>query len=155
MRRYVPFLVALLASAPAAAQTYKWVDERGITTYGPKPPAGRPAQRVDTRFPNTIETGALPKRAEPEPRRETITPPTPAAEAVRGMVFDTYIRLEPGMTEGELLTRAGKPDYIALDALGRESVKSFYYYPTRGDPFITVVTLRGGRIDHIERMKKN
>jgi hypothetical protein len=50
------------------------------------------------------------------------------------MDFDTYIRLKAGMTEGELLTRAGKPDHISLDAVRR---------------------LRGGRIDNIERTKKN
>jgi hypothetical protein len=80
--------------------------------------------------------------------------PYPPAAAVRGMVFDTYIRLQTGMTEGELLARAGRPDYIAFESIG-DIVKSFYYYPTLSDPFITVVTLRGGRIDNIERTKKN
>ena len=157
MRRYIPVLIALLACAPAAAQTYKWVDQDGITNYGPKPPPGRPAQLVDTKSRNTIDTGEVPRRAEPEPAREAVVPPPPApsAEAVRGMDFDTYIRLNRGMTEGELLSRAGKPDYISLDAVRRDIVKSFYYYPTRSDPFITVVTLRGGRIDNIERTKKN
>jgi hypothetical protein len=77
-----------------------------------------------------------------------------AAQPVRGMDFDTYIRLQRGMTEGELLSRAGPPDYVALDAVRREVAKSFYYYPTATDPFTTVVTVRGGRIDNIERTKK-
>ena len=71
------------------------------------------------------------------------------------MDFDTYIRLQRGMTEGELLSRAGPPDYVALDSARREIVKSFYYYPTSSDPFTTIVTLRGGRIDNIERTKKH
>ena len=33
-------LAALVVSAPARAETYKWVDERGITTYSNSPPAG-------------------------------------------------------------------------------------------------------------------
>lgn len=33
-------LAALLAAAPAGAETYKWVDERGVTTYSSSPPAG-------------------------------------------------------------------------------------------------------------------
>ena len=71
------------------------------------------------------------------------------------MDFDTYIRLTRGMSEGELLTRAGRPDYVTWDEAGPGPVKSFYYYPTRSDPFITVVTVRGGRIETIERTKKN
>ena len=76
------------------------------------------------------------------------------APQVRGMDFDTYIRLNRGMTEGELVLRAGPPDYAALENLAG-IVKSFYYYPTTSDPFLTVVTLRGGRIDHIERTRKH
>ena len=74
---------------------------------------------------------------------------------VRGMDFDTYIRLQRGMSEGELLLRAGPPDYVSFDGLRDELAKSFFYYPTQSDPFITVVTLRGGRIDNIERTKKH
>jgi hypothetical protein len=33
-------------------------------------------------------------------------------------------------------------------------VKSYYYYPTIADPFITVVTVRGGRIVNLERNRK-
>lgn len=32
-------LVAILATAPACAQLYKWVDERGVTNYSNQPPA--------------------------------------------------------------------------------------------------------------------
>jgi len=31
-------LVAILASAPASAQVYKWLDERGVTNYSNQPP---------------------------------------------------------------------------------------------------------------------
>jgi hypothetical protein len=34
-----------------------------------------------------------------------------AAEPARGMAFDVYIRLKVGMSEAELLQRAGPPDY--------------------------------------------
>ena len=153
MRRYIPVLLALLA-APAAGQTYRWVDDDGVVNYGTKPPPGRAAQRVDTRPANTIDTAPVPRPAPPVARRAVSPPPPRAAPAVRGMDFDTYIRLERGMSEGELVRRAGRPDYIALDDLG-DLVRSFYYYPTTSDPFTTVVTVRGGRIDHIERTKKH
>ncbi len=74
---------------------------------------------------------------------------------VRGMDFDTYIRLQRGMSEGELLLRAGPPDYVSFDSVRDELAKSFFYYPTHRDPFMTVVTLRGGRIEHVERTKKH
>jgi hypothetical protein len=43
MRLHAPIrlliaLVAILASAPASAQVYKWVDERGVTNYSNQPP---------------------------------------------------------------------------------------------------------------------
>src|SRR5688500_3499703 len=114
--RFDYFLVLLaIVAVPALAQTYRWVDENGVTNYGPKPPAGRPAQPVDTQPRNTIDTAPVPK-VEREPRREAVAPqPGPPAVAVRGMPFDTYIRLQRGMSEGELLTRAGTPDYISLE----------------------------------------
>ena len=144
-RRYIPVFIAALASVPAAAQTYKWVDERGVVTYGTKPPAGRPAQLVDTQSRNTIDTADVAKR-EADTRQAAPSPaPVPpiAARPVRGMDFDTYVRLSRGMSEGELLTRAGRPDHVSLDRID-DMVKSFYYYPTAADPFITIVTVRSG-----------
>ena len=76
------------------------------------------------------------------------------AARVRGMDFATYIRLDRGMSEGELLQRAGRPDQMGVDRQQGDIVKSYYYLPTNADPFITIVTVRGGRIDNIERTKK-
>ncbi|MGE0558894.1 MAG: hypothetical protein AB7E73_08550 [Burkholderiales bacterium] len=77
-----------------------------------------------------------------------------AAEAQpRGMAFEVYIRLEHGMTEGELVLRAGKPDHQSYDNF-REGQKSFYYYPTLANPFLTTITLRSGRISGIERIRR-
>lgn len=50
--------------APAAAQVYKWVDEKGTTHYGERPPQGRKAQEIDQRLANP---GADPgKAAQPD-----------------------------------------------------------------------------------------
>ncbi len=38
--------------APAAAQVYKWVDEKGVTHYGERPPQGRKANEVEQRLSN-------------------------------------------------------------------------------------------------------
>lgn len=78
----------------------------------------------------------------------------PEETAPRGMPFEVYIRLELGMTEGELVLRAGKPDHQSIDNR-REGLKSFYYYPTPAIPHLTTVTLRSGRIANIERERKS
>jgi hypothetical protein len=75
-------------------------------------------------------------------------------DAPRGMAFDVYIRLEHGMTEGELVLRAGRPDHQSFDN-PRDGQKTFYYYPTPANPHLTTVTLRGGRIVNIERIRRN
>ena len=70
------------------------------------------------------------------------------------MDFGVYIHLRRGMSEGEVLLRAGKPDHESFDGGRNFVVKSLYYYPTQADPYITVVTLRGGRVASLERTQK-
>jgi hypothetical protein len=159
--RLISILILALCASAAGAQTYKWVDERGVTTYGTKPPAGRPAQLVDHPV-GTIQTNdaqlrryqaELKRRAEARPAAAAPVYSAPAEQA-RGMQFDTYLRLQQGMSEGELLSRAGRPDHVSLGNLQGYPAKSFYYHPTTADPFITVVAVRGGRIANIERIRK-
>ncbi|MFM9969598.1 MAG: DUF4124 domain-containing protein [Burkholderiales bacterium] len=48
---------------PALAQVYKWVDEKGVTHYGSKPPQGRKAQVVEEKLatpPNPKSPSARP-----------------------------------------------------------------------------------------------
>ena len=78
----------------------------------------------------------------------------PTETAPRGMPFDVYIRLEHGMTEGELVLRAGRPDHQSMDNF-REGQKSLYYFPTTSNPHLTTITLRSGRITNIERVRKS
>lgn len=79
---------------------------------------------------------------------------TVAANDTRGMEFDVFIRLQNGMSEGELLLRAGKPDSESIENLRSDIVKTYYYFPTTANPRITTITLRGGRIINIDRVKK-
>ena len=151
-------------SAPLAAQIYKWVDDRGVTNYGNKPPAGRPARLVEIDMSPPAVARAVEHKRSPaaSARHETEAPPqaaspastAPAAVPVRGMGFNTFARLQRGMSEGELLQRAGQPDEVAVENFRNDVVKSYYYFPTHADPFITVVTVRGSRIENIERTKK-
>ena len=162
MKPLIGLLIALAAGACLAADTYKWVDDKGVITYGAKPPPGRPATLVNTTPSGSIAGGSAGARQDkPEaekPRAEPAPAPVPPAVAavalVRGMEFDTYIRLQRGMTEGELLLRAGRPDHESVENFRNDIVKSWYYFPTVADPFTTTVTVRGGRIANIDRVKK-
>jgi len=160
-------LAALLPN-DAAAQVYKWRDERGVVHYGEKPPAGAAASVVDAR-PYGVETGEPPachtilcqgERLEEQRRREfqaesmRVAAAPPSTPPVRGMEFEVYIRLQNGMSEGELLQRAGPPDFQSVDALRHTVGRTYYYYPTSANPFTTIVTLRGGRIFSLERIRK-
>ena len=166
----LPILLIILgfsSSLASAAEIYRWVDERGVTQYAEKPPEGRPSTVINTRpalAPVDSEGRVVepPKPAIPPPTPVVIAPqapqyappPYPQAAPVRGMEFGVYTMLRRGMTEGEVLVRAGRPDQETVEGGFRYVVKSLYYYPTTADPFITVVTLRGGRVADIERTRK-
>ncbi len=165
MRLLIAVLMALAAGVCAAAEAYRWVDERGVVNYGEKPPADLRSRPVDTRPGGTIES-AFPSDPRPGlvqqwPAQGVQQPqfvmvpqvPTPSLPSVRGMDFDVYIRLQRGMTEGELLVRAGRPDYEALDNLV-EYDRTYYYFPTVANPYTTAVRLRSGYIFRIDRVKK-
>ena len=46
------FWVLWALVVPASAQVYKWVDEKGTTHYGERPPQGRKAQQVEQHLTN-------------------------------------------------------------------------------------------------------
>jgi len=175
-------MLAFIAAAPAAADVYKWVDKEGKVHYGDSPPPNSAAKPVDMpREPVANGQGEVPPtgpkpreerkaNAEPPPQAQA-APPVEAARANRGMSFDVYIMLRQGMSEGELLQRAGAPDYESADGTvgstvvtGRRrnragsfsnlELKKFYYFPTSSDPFTTVVTLTGGTISDLQRTRQ-
>ena len=163
-------LAALFSTiaAASAAEIYRWVDERGVTQYSEQPPANRPAKLVDGRpaaasvdADGKLVEAAKPVPATPPAPQVAIAPPPPPPGAiaspdkpVRGMDFATFIYLQRGMSEGEVLLRAGRPDHESVENFRHYVVKSLYYYPTIANPFITIVTVRGGRVADIERTRK-
>ena len=46
MRRVLSFAILLCAALPAGADTYKWVDEKGVTNYSSTPPPGAAKAQV-------------------------------------------------------------------------------------------------------------
>src|ERR1051325_5054182 len=59
---------------------------------------------------------------------------------VRGLSFEVYIRLQTGMSEGELLLRAGKPDSESVENFRYDIVKTYYYFPTVANLWMTEIT---------------
>jgi hypothetical protein len=75
--------------------------------------------------------------------------------ADRGMDFDVYIRLQEGMSEGELLQRAGPPDSQQVTSASQDGfTRTYYYFPTVSNPFTTTVTVSNGQITEIKRERK-
>jgi uncharacterized protein DUF4124 len=91
----------------------------------------------------------------------------------RGLDFRKYISIQRGMTEGEVLGIAGDPDLLVDQGLAISApttvetsrnlrgaartalaLRTYTYLPTPGDPFTTIITLVGGRVSEIERIRK-
>jgi hypothetical protein len=91
----------------------------------------------------------------------------------RGLEFRKYISIQRGMSEGELVGIAGEPDFrsgggAAIVApttvrIGRNystaadlalALTTYTYMPTSADPFTTTITLVGGRVSEIDRVRK-
>jgi Domain of unknown function (DUF4124) len=167
MTRYL--LIALLAlSAPAMAQVYRWVDEKGTVHYSnATPPAGVKSTVIDLDAkagkPSPESQECYTVRCQGErmeqrlARREQVEARHAAERAAaapkppRGLDFRNYISLRRGMSEGEMLTYAGSPDLLFADVF---SDRTYVYLPTVSDPFTTTVVVIGGRISGIERVRK-
>ena len=152
----------------AAAQVYRWVDERGTVHYSNEaPPPGVNATVIDVEArpgaPSAESTECYTVRCQGErleqrlARREQVEARDYAARIAatpkppRGLDFRSYISLQRGMSEGELVTIAGAPDLLFWDA---RAVKTYTYLPTAADPFTTTITLTHGRISEIDRVRK-
>ena len=120
---------------PAAAQVYRWVDEKGTVHYSNStPPAGAKFTIID--------------------RDAKAGPPSPdSAECYT-------VRCQGERLEQRLARReASDARYAAERAAAtppRPKGLDFRQYlsPTTSDPFTTTVTVIGGRVNHIERVRK-
>lgn len=113
------------------------------------------------------------RRRESESERMAAERAAAAPKPYRGLEFRRYISIQRGMTEGELLGIAGEPDLKAdqgiaiaapttvqvdrnLSAAARPGLRliTYTYMPTTADPFTTTITLVGGRVSEVERVRK-
>ena len=158
----------LFLALPAAAEVFRWVDEKGTVHYSNEvPPKGVKSTKVEIdaepRAPVTDGVECYTVRCQGErleqrlARREQIeareaaerTAATPRPP--KGLDFRKYVTIQRGMSEGEFITVAGEPDLLLWDS---GPVKTYTYFPTPGDPFTTTVVLRQGRVSEIERVRK-
>lgn len=86
------------------------------------------------------------------------------AQATRGMDFRTYLSIQRGMTEGQVLGIAGTPDLqddqgVAISgprsgARTALAIKTYTYLPTETDPYATTLTFVGGQLTEVQRAGK-
>ena len=168
MRPLLAASLLALALPAAAADIYRWVDEKGTVHYSNgTPPSGVKAKKVDVdaepRAPVSDNGECYTVRCQGErleqrlAMREQVEARLAAERAAaaprppRGLDFRKYVSIYRGMSEGEFITVAGEPDLLLWDS---GPIKTYTYFPTPGDPFTTTVVLRHGRVNEIERVRK-
>ncbi len=169
-------VIALSLSGPVAGgDVFRWKDSQGRTHYSETPPDGAKGRNtgIAAQVPGNPPVAArkAPEcqtvqcqyermrryRLEDEAahRSERVARSQDQAArgaSPRGMTFDVFARLERGMSEGEVMDRAGPPDHEAFD--GALGAKTWSYLPTATDPFTTRVILRGGQVFEIDRIRR-
>ena len=71
----------------------------------------------------------------------------------------TYTLLDTGMSESEVISRAGPPDMVTDEGFvgtlggGLLAIRKLHYVPgpEEQDPYLTVITIVGGRVSNLER----
>ena len=157
-------LVLALIPFVASAEVYRWVDKSGTVHYSnetPPPDVKAATLPIDARpgAPSADTQECYSVRCQGErmeerlARREAAATAERAASAPpqpRGLDFRKYVSLQRGMSEGELFAITGAPDLLFRDF----SFRTYTWLPTPGDPFTTTVTVVGGRVSEIERIRK-
>lgn len=164
--RFLLILFSLWAAA-AQAQVYRWVDKNGTVNYSSEaPPQGQASTQIsidakpgapspDTQECYTVRCQGermeerIARRDESDARakaeRIALAPPQP-----HGLDFRKYISIQRGMSMGEVITIAGRPDVVYSEWSGT----IWTYLPVVGEPWITTITLLNGRVHDIDRQRK-
>jgi uncharacterized protein DUF4124 len=79
-RALLHFLFFVAAAVPAFAQVYKWVDERGVTHYGERPPQGSKASEVPNRLASPAPGAAAEASNPKDPSVEASKPRDPGTD---------------------------------------------------------------------------
>ncbi|MDQ2917868.1 MAG: DUF4124 domain-containing protein [Pseudomonadota bacterium] len=142
---------------PALAGLYKCARDDGTVTYQEDPcPAGKELRDLE-RDPPTVSV--VPFRVAPGPDTHLVAPRPAAPRAAGERKSRKSVEREgnaaerkflaPGIGEGEVVTRVGRPDMSAGG--GRKTVR-WTYLPVPDDPgTITTLTFELGRLVEVER----
>jgi len=114
-RALLHFLILAAMAVPAFGQVFKWVDERGVTHYGERPPQGGKATEVPDKL---SSPGGVPP---PKPAEQSeAPPPSPekTEEARRKEQCDQQRELLDRLVQNEL--GSGKVQIDRADAIARQ-----------------------------------
>jgi hypothetical protein len=117
--QWLIFLAAICTMAPASAELYKWVDERGVTNYSNEPPPASPTANKVTRVGNKISV---------------YTPDESFMQAVKAVREQSIKKLTEPEPERSPVARIGPPQQSGYEqclASGRMGCEDLYntYYP--------------------------
>jgi len=117
-RALLHFLIVAAMSAPAFAQVFKWVDERGVTHYGERPPQGGKATEVQDKLGSP--GGVPPKKPDPAAAQapSATAQPEKTEDARRREQCDQQRELLERLVQAEL--SSGKVQMDRADAIARQ-----------------------------------
>jgi len=111
--RALVLVLATAAMAPVYAQTYKWVDARGVVNYSNVPPPSRPAQAIP-----------IEERVSVVPRDPNLAAATAAAQAQSARqaeyAHQEWLARQQGMMQAQALAALYPPqaDYLPSNGYG-------------------------------------
>jgi hypothetical protein len=166
--------VLMLSAVGAQAQIYRWVDQNGRVQYSnTQPPKGVQATIVDPDAkagpdaPASTECHTVRcqgermeqrlRQRDAEDAKLSRERAANAPKPPRGLDFRNYLSIRKGMSEGELLGVAGEPDFVSDQGFAGPNAQrlvSWTYLPTPADPFTSTITLVGGRVAELERVRR-
>jgi len=109
-------LILAAAAAPALGQVYKWVDERGVTHYGERPPQGGKASEVPDKLGSP--GGTSPRPNSPADSRAAPAPVEKTEEVRRREQCDQQRELLDRLVQKQLSSGRVQPD--SADAIARQ-----------------------------------
>jgi hypothetical protein len=159
-----PAVTPLPLPLGAQGEVFRSIDEQGTVTFSQTPPAGRAWKLVELKpLAGTVDTAPRPPSVQPAaaaadaPKKaapERSPAPRGGERAPRGMSLETFNLLRRGMSEGEVIVRAGPPDHERIETLVGVIHKTWYYMPTAANPWMTIIRLRGGIVIETERVRR-
>lgn len=147
---YLAFTCAAIFSiAPAAAELYKWVDERGVTNYSSEPPPPAVTANKISRVENKIsvytpDDGVMQAvKAVRERAIQAVTAPEPARSPVTRIAVE-----QPGYENCVMSGRLGCEDLYPAYYPAAYVPLAGGYYPGRRIPPMRFLPPRPAPVDH-------